>query len=92
VVFPYEVCHVDDPIHLQVPSLLRRWKRLEAGMDLSADTFQALSDRFKTNTKRWLKAERQAQLKRKDDATVMDIYDTATAKRMNIYHGLAVFY
>ncbi|KAN0138606.1 hypothetical protein V8E53_003594 [Lactarius tabidus] len=63
-----------------VPSLLARWKRLEAGMDLSAETFQALSERFQANTKRWLKAERKAQSKRSGDSSAMDIYDTATAK------------
>ncbi|KAN0136253.1 hypothetical protein V8E53_006113 [Lactarius tabidus] len=63
-----------------VPSLLARWKCLEAGMDLSAETFQALSECFQANTKRWLKAERKAQSKRSGDSSAMDIYDTATAK------------
>ncbi|KAN0131104.1 hypothetical protein V8E53_011105 [Lactarius tabidus] len=49
-------------------------------MDLSAETFQALSERFQANTKRWLKAERKAQSKRSGDSSAMDIYDTATAK------------
>jgi hypothetical protein len=67
-----------------VPFLLQRWKRLEAGMDQSAMTFEALSEHFKSSTKRWLKAERKAQSKRSEDCTVMDIYDTATKKGMAI--------
>lgn len=86
-----QVCNVDDSIHLPVPSLLRRWKRLETGMDQSAETFQALSERFKSNRKRWLKAERKAQLKRSEDCTVMDIYDTATTKRMSFDNSSYVF-
>jgi hypothetical protein len=79
----HQVCNDDDQIHLAVPSLLRRWKRLETGMDQSAETFQSLSERFKSNRMKWLKAERKAQLKRSKDCTVMDIYDTVTAKRMS---------
>jgi hypothetical protein len=30
-------------ISVTVPSLLKRWKRLETGLDLSAETFSALS-------------------------------------------------
>jgi hypothetical protein len=86
------VFNVDVPICLKVPSLLARWKRLEAGMDLSAETFQALSERFQANTKRWLKAERKAQSKRSGDSSAMDIYDTATAKCMCIDYGLSVFF
>jgi flagellar motility protein MotE (MotC chaperone) len=60
-------------------------------MDQSAETFQALSERFKSNRKRWLKAERKAQLKRSEDCTVMDIYDTATTKRMSFDNSSYVF-
>ncbi|KAF8261851.1 hypothetical protein EI94DRAFT_1604708 [Lactarius quietus] len=66
-------------VHM-VPSLLKRWKRMEAGMDLSADTFNSLTKCLKKHTKRWLKSERNAQLNRSSDSTVMDIYDTVTVK------------
>jgi flagellar motility protein MotE (MotC chaperone) len=66
-----------------VPSLLKRWKRLETGMDLSAETFTALSKRLRQKIKPWLKAEKHAQLNRHQDSTLMDIYDTLTAKGMD---------
>ncbi|KAF8269527.1 hypothetical protein EI94DRAFT_1799088 [Lactarius quietus] len=64
-------------VHM-VPSILKRWKRMEVGMDLSADTFNSLTKCLKKHTKRWLKSERNAQLNRSSDSTVMDIYDTVT--------------
>ena len=77
VVSTSQVCNVDDPMHMPVPLLLKRWKHLEAGMDQSAEAFRALSERFKSHRRRWLEAERTAQLNRSKDCTSMDIYDTA---------------
>ncbi|KAF8268583.1 hypothetical protein EI94DRAFT_1700161 [Lactarius quietus] len=71
-----------------IPSLLKRWKRMKVGMDLSADTFNSLTKRLKKHTKRWLKSERNAQLNRSSDSTVMDIYDTVTVKVM-LMHKVA---
>ena len=88
VISTHQVCNDDDQIHLAVPSLLRRWKRLEPGMDQSTETFQSLSERFKSTTKRWLKAERKAQLKRSEDCTAMDIYDTTITKCMSFEYCL----
>jgi len=70
-------------ISVTVPSLLKRWKRLETGLDLSAETFSALSKRFKEKVKPWLKAEKHAQLNRHQDSTLMDIYYTITTKGMD---------
>ena len=67
-------------MHVPVPSLLNQWKQLEAGMDLSANTFDALSKHLKKRTKQWLKVEHHAQSNRHADSTLMDIYDTATVK------------
>ncbi|KAF8256537.1 hypothetical protein EI94DRAFT_1711089 [Lactarius quietus] len=77
-------------VHM-VPSILKRWKRMEVGMDLSADMFNSvnsLTKCLKKHTKRWLKSERNAQLKRSSDSTVMDIYDTVTVKVM-LMHKVA---
>lgn len=76
---PY-ISDLNFPIDLSVPSLLKRWKRLEIGLDLSADAFDALSKRFKNNTEQWLKTEKHAQASRHEDPSVMDIYDTVTKK------------
>jgi hypothetical protein len=65
---------------VSVPSLLRRWKRLETGLELSADTFHALSKHFGKKIKQWLQTERHAQMNRHQDPTLMDIYDTETKK------------
>ncbi|KAH8979996.1 hypothetical protein EDB86DRAFT_2835619 [Lactarius hatsudake] len=59
-----------------VPSLLKWWKRMETGIDLSAETLNALNTCLRTKTKRWLAAEKHAQSKRHEDPTLMDIYDT----------------
>jgi hypothetical protein len=68
---------------IPVPSLLKRWKRLEAGISLSAETLDTLSTRFGTRkTKRWEKAVHNAQLNRHQDSSLMDIYDTETVKGM----------
>jgi ribosomal protein L22 len=82
----YIILHINDTeimFDVLVPFLLKRWKRLEAGMDLSAETFDSLTKRLKKNTKQWLKAEKNAQINRYADPTSMDIYDTVTAKGMN---------
>ncbi|KAH9169688.1 hypothetical protein EDB89DRAFT_1908334 [Lactarius sanguifluus] len=63
-----------------VPSLLKRWKCMETGIDLSAETLNALNTRFGKKTKRWLAAEKHAQSKRHEDPTLMDIYDTVISK------------
>jgi hypothetical protein len=65
-----------------VPSLLKRWKRLEPSMGVSAKTFDALNTCFGDKTKQWLKAEKYAQLNRHEDSALRDIYDTTTAKGM----------
>ncbi|KAH9004868.1 hypothetical protein EDB86DRAFT_2796565 [Lactarius hatsudake] len=63
-----------------VPSLLKWWKRMETGIDLSAETLNALNTRLRTKTKQWLAAEKHAQSKRHEDPTLMDIYDTVISK------------
>jgi hypothetical protein len=80
--------HVYKLMDVPVPSLLQWWKCLETGMDQSAETFEALSARLKSSTKRWLKAERKAQQKRSEDCSVMDIYDMASTKHKPIDNGL----
>jgi hypothetical protein len=60
-----------------VPSLLKRWKRLESGLELSAEAFLTLSKRFKESTKEWLKADKAAQRTRHRKPEAMDIYDTS---------------
>lgn len=76
--------YADILLHVLVPSLLKRWKQLQSGMDLSAEAFESLSKRLKKHTKQWLKADQYAQSKRDTDPSLMDIYDTVTAKGMHI--------
>ncbi|KAI9437388.1 hypothetical protein BJY52DRAFT_1230141 [Lactarius psammicola] len=63
-----------------VPSLLKRWKRLEDGLALSAEAFMALTKHFKKQTKGWLKDDQAAQRSRDLSPEAMDIYDTAKEK------------
>ena len=51
-------------------------------MDLSAEIYDALNQRFKRKTKRWLQLEQNAQVHRHEDSSLMDIYDTCVAKGM----------
>ena len=74
--------HPKRVIHVPVPSLLKRWKQLQSGMELSVEAFESISKRFKKHTKQWLKADQLAQLNRNADPSSMDIYDTATSKGM----------
>jgi hypothetical protein len=69
---------------VQVPSLLTRWKRLQAGLELSAEAFQSLSLRLEKHTSKWLTQDQQAQIDRNVDPSAMDMYDTATAKGMHM--------
>ena len=71
-------------MNLQVPSLLKRWKRLQASMDASAESFDSLSTRFEHNITTWLKADKNAQLNRKILSASMDIYDIVAAKGMTL--------
>ena len=59
--------HADGAIHLLVPSLLKRWKQLQSGMQLSAEAFESINKRLKKHTKQWLKADKYAQLNRNVD-------------------------
>jgi hypothetical protein len=68
---------------VEVPSLLKRWKRLEAGLELSAEAFLSLSKRFKTNTKEWAKADKAAQRTRNRKPESMDIYDTVKGQGLS---------
>jgi hypothetical protein len=65
-----------------VPSLLKRWRCLDSGFDLSAEAFITLSKRFKEHTKGWLKADKAAQRTRHRKPEAMDIYDTVKEKGM----------
>jgi hypothetical protein len=44
-----------------VPALLKRWKRLESGLDASHQAYKALSEHFKDKTREWLKEDKAAQ-------------------------------
>jgi hypothetical protein len=54
------------------------WKHLEANFDLGAERFDSLSRCLKKKTRKWLQVERNAQMNRYEDCTLMDIYDTLT--------------
>ncbi|KAH9035584.1 hypothetical protein EDB84DRAFT_1269414 [Lactarius hengduanensis] len=63
-----------------VPSLLKRWKRLESGLDASAKAYQALNQHFKHTSDQWLKDEEASQRNRQISPSSMDIYDTVKEK------------
>lgn len=67
---------------MTVPTLLKRWKALQDGLELSAKTFEAQCDHFQSRSNRWLQEEREAQQRRHEDITAMDIYDTTVGKGM----------
>ena len=67
---------------LIVPALLKRWKRLQSGLDLSAEAFINLSKRFKNDRKTWLAEDKAAQENRHNKPDAMDIYDTINTQGM----------
>jgi hypothetical protein len=82
--YVYDIYALNKPDHITVPSLLKRWKRLESGLNLSAEAFFNLNDRFGDRTKVWLKADQLAQRTRGTNPEAMDIYD------MNKEHGMNI--
>ncbi|KAF8260521.1 hypothetical protein EI94DRAFT_1811566 [Lactarius quietus] len=60
--------------------LLKRWKRLEVGLDTSVQAFKALSEHFIDKTRQWLEEDKDAQARRKVSPSAMDIYDTVQDK------------
>ncbi|KAN0130001.1 hypothetical protein V8E53_012155 [Lactarius tabidus] len=66
--------------HIHVPVLLKCWKRLQPGLELSAEAFINLSKRFKEQNKIWLAEDKVAQQKRHNNPGVMDIYDMSKSQ------------
>jgi hypothetical protein len=92
----------DPTLNLLVPALLKRWKRLQSGLELSAEAFLNLSKRFKEQTKTWLEEDQVAQRTRHNKPDAMDIYDTIKTQGMGhiciclryniyIYHKYIIF-
>jgi post-segregation antitoxin (ccd killing protein) len=50
---------------ITVPSLLKRWKRLRDGLEVSSKAYKALSEHFESKTAQWLEEDKQAQEDRK---------------------------
>jgi hypothetical protein len=71
-------------VNATVPSLLKRWKRLEVGLDTSAKAYKSLSTHFKDKTKQWLLEDKAAQMNRQTTPSSMDIYDTVKQKGLYI--------
>ncbi|KAH9008300.1 hypothetical protein EDB85DRAFT_2164631 [Lactarius pseudohatsudake] len=63
-----------------VPSLLKRWKRLQSGLDSSRKAYEALNEHFKDKADKWLKDDKAAQKDRQAFPASMDIYDTVKEK------------
>jgi hypothetical protein len=65
-----------------VPSLLKRWKRLESGFDASAKAFKGLNEHYDGRTEKWLEEDKAAQDNRDTNPSSMDIYDTVKQNGM----------
>ncbi|KAN0129093.1 hypothetical protein V8E53_013089 [Lactarius tabidus] len=66
--------------HSNWKKMVRIGQRLQAGLELSAEAFQSLSLHLEKHTQQWLTQDQHAQINRNADPSVMDMYDTATAK------------
>ncbi|KAN0135970.1 hypothetical protein V8E53_006131 [Lactarius tabidus] len=60
-----------------VPALLKRWKRVQPGLEHSAKAFLNLSKHFKEQSRTWLAEDKAAQRTRHKNPDAMDIYDTS---------------
>ena len=79
------ICSVYDPdVGMAVSSLLKRWKRLDAGMEASSEAYKALTKHFKHKIGEWLEEDKRAQEDRQSTPSSMDIYDTVKQKGMCI--------
>ena len=65
--------------------LLKRWKRLQSGLELSAEAFINLSQRFKNQRGTWLEEDKIAQRTRHNKPEAMDIYNTMEMQGMNYF-------
>jgi hypothetical protein len=74
--------HVQPDFICAVPALLKHWKRLQSGLELSAEAFLNLSKRFKEQSKTWLAEDTVAQGTRHNNPDAMDIYDTSHSHGM----------
>ncbi|KAN0136391.1 hypothetical protein V8E53_005759 [Lactarius tabidus] len=63
-----------------IPALLKHWKQLQPGLELSAEAFINLSKRFKEQNKIWLAEDKVAQHKRHNNPGAMDIYDMSKSQ------------
>ncbi|KAH9038693.1 hypothetical protein EDB85DRAFT_1860301 [Lactarius pseudohatsudake] len=63
-----------------LPSLLKRWKQLQSGLDSSRKAYEALNEHFKDKADKWLKDDKAAQKDRQAFPASMDIYDTVKEK------------
>jgi hypothetical protein len=81
---PYRTVEYEPNFDKIVPSLLKRWKRLDGGLEASSKAYKALSKHFKDKAKLWLSEEKLAQKDRQKTPSSMDIYDTVKQKGMYI--------
>ena len=63
-----------------VPALLKRWKRVDSGLDASSKAYNDLSEHLKDRTMEWLIEDQEAQETRQQNPAAMDIYDTVKQK------------
>jgi hypothetical protein len=70
----------DPTFNLLVPALLKHWKRLQPGLELSAEAFINFSKHFKEQNKIWLAEDEVAQQKRHNNPGAMDIYDMSKSQ------------
>jgi hypothetical protein len=67
-----------------VPSLLKRWNRLESGFDASALAYKELTRHYKDKVRGWYDDDQKAQADRQKSPEAMDIYDTVKDKGMDL--------
>ena len=65
-----------------VPALLKHWKQLQSGLELSTEAFINLFKCFKADRKTWLVDKKAAQMNRHNKPNAMDIYDTINTQGM----------
>jgi hypothetical protein len=70
-----------------VLSLLKRWKRLETGIELSAEAYTNLNKRFRGKIEGWFEQDKAAQDARRRNPESMDIYDISKEKGTKILYS-----
>lgn len=71
-----------------VPSLVKKWKAVHSGVKESKDAYDSICEvTSPENQEAWLEIEHEAQARRWEDKTAMDVYDVCADKGKPLFYS-----